>query len=70
VDGPAIFGANLRALREQKGMTQDQLAERAHMDAPTIRRYERGVRDPTIKSLTRLARALDTTVSELVRDIA
>ena len=63
------FGQNLRRLREARGLTQDEVADRAGTDAASIRRYERGVRDPSIKALVRLAQALDAKAADLLDEI-
>jgi transcriptional regulator with XRE-family HTH domain len=57
--------ANLRRLREQAGLTQDALAQRASMDASELRRIEGARRDPGVRVVTRLARGLGVSVSEL-----
>lgn len=63
------FGANLRAVREKAGLSQEALAQRAGMDPAEIRRLETARRDPGIRVLTRLARALGSTPSELLGPI-
>ena len=63
------FGANLRAAREARGLSQEGLAQRAGMDPAEIRRLEAARRDPGIRVLTRLARGLGTPVGELLRGI-
>lgn len=56
----------IRALREEKGWTQNHLAEVAEVPQPTIWRLERGlIRNPKMQLLTKLARALEVTVDEL-----
>jgi transcriptional regulator with XRE-family HTH domain len=59
------FGRNLRRLREERGLSQDALAQRAGMDAAEIRRIEWARRDPGVRVVARLARALDVKVSDL-----
>ena len=38
---PNMTGSELKALREQEGMTQEQLGKRLGVNRDTIRRYER-----------------------------
>jgi transcriptional regulator with XRE-family HTH domain len=57
-DSLLIFAANLRRLREERGLSQDALAQRADMDAAEVRRIEAGTRDPGVRVVTRLARGL------------
>ena len=42
--GPVPFGRLLRQLREQAGLTQEQLAERARLSAKAVSALERGER--------------------------
>jgi len=59
----------LRAVREAAGMTQVELAERSGITLAHINRLENARREPGIKTVVRLARALDTTPSGLLRGI-
>lgn len=63
------FGSNLRGERERRKLTQEKLAEKADLDPSYISGIERGVRNPSILSVVRIANALDTTVSDLSRGI-
>ncbi len=63
------LGKNVSDLRKEKGLTQEQLAERSGLDSTYISGIERGVRNPSIASLVRLAKGFKTTVSELVLHI-
>lgn len=56
----------LRALRTARGMSLDQLAELTSMSASTLSRLETGRRRLAIDHLVTLARALGTTVDELL----
>src|SRR3546814_14435272 len=56
----------LRSLRQARGWTLDQLASRAHIGASTISRIETGHRRLAIDQLADLARALETTVDDLL----
>lgn len=63
------FGSNLRNQRELRKLTQEKLAEKAELDPSYISGIERGVRNPSILSVIRIAKALEMTVSELSRGI-
>jgi transcriptional regulator with XRE-family HTH domain len=65
----AAFGRNLRKLREARGFTQEDLAEQADMDRTYISDIERGVRNPGIKNVARLAKAMDTTSAHLMKGV-
>ena len=56
----------LRALRTAQGWSLDELAERAHLSASTISRIENNQRRLALDQLLALARALDTTLDQLV----
>ena len=58
----------LRGLRTARGWTLDDLAERAHIGPSTISRIETGHRRIALDQLVVLARALGTTVDELLDD--
>src|SRR5262245_53762861 len=53
------FGAILKELRTQAGLTQSQLAELSDVPLGTIRDYEQGKRDPLLENAQKLARALN-----------
>jgi transcriptional regulator with XRE-family HTH domain len=55
-------------LREEKGLTQVRLAVAADMNPATLNRIEMGRANPNLKTLERLAGALDITVSRLLED--
>ena len=61
----AAFGLNVRKRRESLDLTQIEAAERADLDSTYISGIERGVRNPSLVSIARVAKALDITVSEL-----
>ena len=61
----AVFGLNVRKRRESLELTQLEAAERADLDPTYISGIERGVRNPSLVSIARVAKALDITVSEL-----
>jgi DNA-binding XRE family transcriptional regulator len=52
------FGARLKQLREQAGLTQPELAERAGMNRFGIAKLEQGVREPTWATVQALCQAL------------
>jgi len=55
----------VREIRADKGMTQQQLAERADLTPEAITRVERGVRVPTLATIGKLAHGLGVAPSEL-----
>ncbi len=63
------FGTNLRRLRTNAGLTQMELSNRSGLDMAEISRLERGLKDPRLSTVVRLAAGLQTDPSELVRGI-
>jgi transcriptional regulator with XRE-family HTH domain len=61
-----IVGKNVRRLRLQKGMTQEELAFEAEIDLTYVGGIERGRRNPSLMVLVRIAKALGVPPSEAV----
>ena len=59
---------NLKRLRTEKGMTQEELANKVGVLNTSICNYEARIREPNIETLKKLASALDVTVDELLED--
>jgi transcriptional regulator with XRE-family HTH domain len=64
------FGQNVRRLRDASGLTQERLADKADLDPTYISGIERGVRNPTLLIISRLAKALGVPLSELCRGVS
>lgn len=60
-----IFGERLKQAREERGMTQGQLAYRAGIERANLNRYEHARILPRIDSLILLANELDCTTDYL-----
>jgi transcriptional regulator with XRE-family HTH domain len=63
------FGKIIAALRQAAGFSQEELAERAAIHRTYVSQIERGLKSPTIVMLFRLARALNTTPSRIVKQL-
>lgn len=59
-----LIGAKIRHIRKAKGITQEQLAEKANTTNSYIAGIERGSRNMTIGSLEKIADALGVNVFE------
>lgn len=66
MDVRSRLGANVKRMREQLGLSQEQLAFDADMHRTYISGIERGVRNPTVTVLERLAMALKTKSADLL----
>lgn len=61
-----MFSENLKALRKQRGFTQEELAARLNVVRQTVSKWEKGLSVPDADMLMRLAEILETTVSTLL----
>lgn len=61
-----MLGKKVKLLREQKNMTQTQLAERLGVTQEYVSLMERGVKYPGLRLGVALARVLGTTAEQLV----
>jgi len=64
------FGQNVRKRREARHFTQEVLAERAELDRTYISDIERGTRNPGVKNVARLARALGISPATLMEGLS
>ena len=60
------LGERLRELRNQKGMSQELLAENSGLSLRTVQRIENNESNPTGETLKRLANALNVNPDELI----
>lgn len=65
----AALGRNLRREREKKTLTQEKLAEIAGLDPTYVSGIERGLRNPGIRNVAKLAKALGITTSQLCKGV-
>lgn len=63
------FGEILRELRVHQRLTQEALAEKSELDRTFISMLERGERQPSLSSLFKLASALNTEVSRILKKL-
>jgi len=67
VDLKARLGSRIRLLREARGLTQEELAERANLSVTFVGTTERGKNIPSVKTCQRLATVLGVPLHELFR---
>lgn len=60
------FGVNVRAAREAKGWTQEDLADASGLATVQVSRVERGVREIRLTTLLRLVAALEIKPNRLL----
>ncbi len=61
-----IVGQNVKRLREAKGLSQEDFSFEAKLHRTYISGVERGVRNPTVEVLERIAKALGVSPSALL----
>ena len=57
---------NLRRLRKKRGLSQEELADRAGLNRNYVGMIEREENAPTVDALEQLAKALDINAAELL----
>ena len=57
----------IRDMREEKGMTQQQIAEYLNYDQSLYSKYERGEREVPLEIMVNLATLFETSIDYLVR---
>jgi len=67
-DWRAILAKNVRRLRQQKGLTQEELAGRARIDLTYLGGIERERRNPSLEVMGRIAAALSVPLPKLLSD--
>jgi transcriptional regulator with XRE-family HTH domain len=63
------FAANLRRIRRETGLSQEELSGRTGLHPTEISRLERAVREPRLGTMVRLARGLGVGLERLIAGI-
>lgn len=61
-----MLNENIKSLRKNKGLTQDELANRLNVVRQTVSKWEKGYSVPDAEMLQRIAEVLDVDVSRLL----
>ena len=62
------FGQRIRALRKERGLSQEELAELSGLDRTYISGIERGIRNVALRNIETLAEALGVPITELFEE--
>jgi transcriptional regulator with XRE-family HTH domain len=65
----AAFGKKVADMRQKRGLTQDQLADKTGLSIDTIGAIEQGRRWARLTTLHKLAKGLGTTTDELFKGL-
>ncbi len=60
------FAETLKKIREEKGLTQSELAKAVNVSQPMIAQYETAVRVPSAPTALAIAKVLGTTFEKLI----
>ena len=63
------LGRNVRSIREKKKLTQEALGERSDLHTTYISDIERGVRNPSVLIILKLAKGLGVEAAELFKGV-
>jgi transcriptional regulator with XRE-family HTH domain len=63
------FSNVLRSLRTENKISQEKLAELCELDRTYISLLERGLRQPTLSTVFRIAKSLGVSASELIKKV-
>ena len=61
------FGKKVREIRLKKGLSQGDVARRLNLHRSYISGIERGVRNPSLKVIQKVANALDVKVGDILK---
>lgn len=63
------FGDNVRDLRNETGLSQEQLADKAGLHRTYIGMIERAEKNITLANIDKIAKALKVKISDITKDI-
>ena len=62
------FGQRARAIRLKQGLSQGDVAKRMNIHRSYISSIERSVRNPSLKVIQKIAKALEVPMEKLIKD--
>lgn len=66
MDQSLVFGTHLKALRQSRNLTQEELADQIGRSVDAVSKIERGTSLPALDTVIRLSSALQTALSDLL----
>jgi len=61
------IGMKIKAVREKRGLSQEELAQRAEISRGYLARLETGRHEPTLTMLAKIAKALRVKTADLLK---
>ena len=59
------FGENIKRLRREHNMSQEELADKINVDRSYMGFIERGERNPSLEKIIRISKTLNVTIKDL-----
>ena len=59
------LGTAIKKIRSKQGLTQEELAEKAKIDLTSVSEIESGMRNPSLKTIHKIALALKVQIKDL-----
>lgn len=69
MEAVVLLGLNVRKFRKLRGMTQEQLGLDTEMERSYVSDLERGTRNPSVRAVERLAKALGVELHQLLMPV-
>ncbi len=64
-----MIGDNIKKIRKQKNLSQDNLARRANIPYTTLTKIESNVvKKPSVQNVAKIAKALDISIEKLIEE--
>ena len=62
----SVIGKNIKKIRTEKGMTQEQLAESLHVTRQAVSNWEQGKSQPDVETLSAMAEVFEVPMENLI----
>jgi transcriptional regulator with XRE-family HTH domain len=69
MDAKQMIGARIKDIRNRKGFTQEELAEKININPKYLSSIERGKENPTLNTLIKLSESLDVNLNDIFHQI-
>jgi transcriptional regulator with XRE-family HTH domain len=69
MDAKQMIGARIKDIRNRKGFTQEDLAEKININPKYLSSIERGKENPTLNTLIKLSESLDVNLNDFFHQI-
>lgn len=69
ITAETLFGQEVKKIRAERGLSQEELSFQADIHTSYVSQLERGKKSPSLRTILQIARALDTSATELMRAV-